>query len=546
MQHNARPAVDSILFCVKPDFHSFDRLKKNEKFVSSSQKIFLLSSYSRNSFFENIPKNFVISTLNSTCYFNQEMIKEASPVISEFIEQHPDENHYNLGINDEENIIKKFEQLFLGESVTFDEDEIPSSQKITKMLQITNFPNCLKPKSLHTADEFDINGNKAFHISLPYKVLLYNEYFANFLNKTDFKTFKIKTKKKEYLCNILGVYSSNVIKQFLLKGSTVREFDFNFEDEYGEFQLICNFFNSQQVDITNSNMDLLKEIAEDLQINSIIKQIDDYIIHYETISKKIDENQKLIDSIDQLYELLYHIREYGIEKIKISIVQSKWSKSEKDVQELAAFILQIVKPNFSLQKEMVELLIELNKEANETNKLNILLPFIIHHVLYHYMPQSIPESVYCTTSPYNREMKFFSLEPEKIEYDKVEEITYLGNKCIYSFIRILYKKGIIPKETIMEKLKNYDCKNLYLNAFFLPEIIESNPKNINLMISKKLRNYDSLKYKLNFSNLIQKYLPDRIDLYEKMIDNIELDDDLTNSIRNDDVDAMQKIIVMNW
>ena len=109
--------------------------KKNEKFVSSSQKLFLLSEYSKNSFFENIPKNYVIST----CYFNQEMIKGVSPVISEFIRQHPDEKHYNLDINDEERVLKKFEQLFLGKNVTFDEDEIPSSQKITKILQITNF-----------------------------------------------------------------------------------------------------------------------------------------------------------------------------------------------------------------------------------------------------------------------------------------------------------------------------------------------------------------------------------------------------------------------
>ena len=42
---------------------------------------------------------------------------------------------------------------------------------------------------------------------------------------------------------------------------------------------------------------------------------------------------------------------------------------------------------------------------------------------------------------------------------------------------------------------------------------------------------------LEAAKTIKSYLPDRIDLYEKMLDNGEPDDELTRSLRNDDVDT---------
>lgn len=134
--HNA-PSQNTVLFCRKATNTSFGfnkNIKKSED--ANSQKLFLLSKHCEFSIFENIPKKFTISTKTSTCNFNLEMLKETSSVITKFVKDNPDETNYFLNINDEENVLRKFEQLFLGKTVFFDEDEVPTSQRITKMLKI--------------------------------------------------------------------------------------------------------------------------------------------------------------------------------------------------------------------------------------------------------------------------------------------------------------------------------------------------------------------------------------------------------------------------
>lgn len=55
---------------------------------------------------------------------------------------------YHLDIDDKDNVLGKFEQIFQGEFVIFDEDELPISQKITKLLNIIECPNFMKQESL--------------------------------------------------------------------------------------------------------------------------------------------------------------------------------------------------------------------------------------------------------------------------------------------------------------------------------------------------------------------------------------------------------------
>ena len=323
----------TIMFCrkVPENFHvpSFVIKRNTEINESSPQKLFLLSKYCEFPIFETIPRYFSVSTKNGTSYFNTDMLKEISPVISEHLNANPTELRYFLNINDEENVLGKFEQLFLGKTVIFDEDELPCSQRITKILQIKNCPNYLKPESLRSS-EFYSNGSYApnFDLSdIKTGVVIYRDMFIKYLKREDLQTFKIKTNKNEYKCNFFGIYSSNIIRQILEKNPTINEFEFDYEDEYEEFQLICDFFNFKQVDIKSDNMELLKEFAENLQINCIIKQVDNYINNYSKFSQKIDEQQAIIDSIDRLFDLLYNINKYGIEKVKVSIIQSEWSQS---------------------------------------------------------------------------------------------------------------------------------------------------------------------------------------------------------------------------
>ncbi|KAK8838502.1 hypothetical protein M9Y10_033130 [Tritrichomonas musculus] len=538
------PEKNIIMFCKKAKNIHKNIWNQNKNNHSSSQNLFLLSDESEFPLFEIIPKQFTISTKDGESHFNLELLINTSPVISDHIEANPNELQYHLNISDEENVLGKFEQLYLGKTVIFDEDELPISQRITKILQIKNCPNYLKPESLRYNNEIDSNGNYSSNNSdLNSGVEIYPKWFINFLQKEELQTFTIKTKRKEYKCNIFGIYASNIISQILEKDSTTSEYFYDFEDEFDEFQLICNLFNFKNVDITNDNMDVLKEMAESLQITYITKQIDNFINKYENFTQKVDEQHTIIDSIDNLFSLLYNIRMHGIQKVAISIANSQWSQTEENVQELAAFILQVVEASSLLHKEMTELLIQLNEEANDSNKLKILLPFIVNKLMTLYMKYQYPIR--------NNIDDYLGRQHEYIIINESSSMS------VYFFIFFLYKKGIISKEEITDNLKcYYSCRNRYLNVFFLPEIVELKQKPLHIIKclndgkfsfeSSNINKYNNFEQSEDiFTLFINKYWPDKIDLYKKMLDNMEPDDELTKSLRYDDVDKLQLIINQN-
>ncbi|KAK8894590.1 hypothetical protein M9Y10_023026 [Tritrichomonas musculus] len=546
---------DTIMF-VKHSFHQDQ--SKSRKFNEPSYRIlYLFSKNSFSDFYENMPKTFTISTKNSTLHFNIQMLKETSPVISKFVQDNPNENNYSLNLTDDDNILVKFAQLYQGKSIIFEEGDIPLIQRFTQLLQIKNCPNFLKPKSLATA-EFDSYGYYNVRFSFyedpkenEVSIEIYQKYLLKFLRRDDHQVFKIKTNKKEYICNIFSVYTSKVIRELLEKDSNCREFFYDFEDKNDDFQLVCDFFNYKLIDLKKVNIETMRKIAEDLQISCIIKAIDNYHDHVKKFSEKIEKYEGIIDKIDELFDMLYNIRTHGIEKVKNRIIESGWFREERRVEELSAFIISVVKVNFSLQKDICELLIKLKEEENDDNKFQLLIPFTIERLMTLYWPHNCLIKNEKSTNKSN---------PTFAYYCNTEETINLTNRCVYSFIRILYKRGLISKEELFEPLKNYALSNNALNAFFLPELIEINPKNIEIianMSRKKFRfkPYYLFKDSLNYfrrENLMGmyyfwpkfalKYLPDKIGLYEEMLDKMEPDDELTKSIWYDDVDSFQRII----
>ena len=325
-------------------------------------------------------------------------------------------------------------------------------------------------------------------------------------------------------------------------------------------------------------MDSLKEIAEDLQINCILQSIDNYINNYEKVTQRIDEQEEIIDKIDQLFELLCNVKKYGVDKVKQQIVLSKWSKKERQVEELGAFIVQVIKGSFSLQREIAELVVGLNEESDDGNELKILLPFIVERLMTLYWPHPLPKE-----EVNDKNITRFSINApmnDRIN-SETEEIINLTNKCVYSFIRLLYKRGAISKDDLYDKLKRYDLSNNALNAFFLPELIDIDPKKISeiesLAKTLKRSNVSGIKrhriISLNFRSgkriwyvrvgqfhsavfekktlsghyyfwprFAKNYLPDKIEMYEKMLDEMEPDDEMTKTIWKDDVDSLQRIL----
>ena len=239
---------------------------------------------------------FIIHTKNGSSNFNIELLKDTSLTISEFNEENPTFFEYHLNIYDNRNVLNKFERMYQGKTVFFDEEDIPIAKQITKSLKITRCPNSILQK-VQSIEFFDDE-----RVDLTTGIVMDKQSFNDFLKNESLRTFIIKTNKNEYKCNFFGVFSSKIIHEILTKDHSINEYVYDFDDEFDEFQSVCDIFNFQKVDITANNMNSLKEIAEDLSIEIILNKIDKFIDKYEKISDKIDKQQDVIDSIDQLFD----------------------------------------------------------------------------------------------------------------------------------------------------------------------------------------------------------------------------------------------------
>ena len=157
----------------------------------------------------------------------------------------------------------------------------------------------------------------------------------------------------------------------MLKNTTAKEYVYDFDDN---FQPINDLFHYQAVEITTNNMNSLKEMADDLKIESILPQIDNFINVYEEFYKNIDEQQNTVDSIEEVFNWLFDINTLNVLTVKASILDSKWIKTEDEIFELAVIFIQVIKISINLHPYLIDLLIQLNED---NNKLSILLPFLI-------------------------------------------------------------------------------------------------------------------------------------------------------------------------
>ena len=426
--------------------------------------------------FKKIPRTFEISTNNGSCYFNTQVIIELSFTILEFLSENPEANKYNLDIEDNK-CLKKIEEICQGNIVIFDKKELINCQNIVNALEIQNCPDYMRMEDYEK------------HIKKGVAICPNCELF--FLDRIP-RTFIISTHQHNYECNLFGICSSKVLHDFITANPDSEKYVYDYSDEYNEFQQICDFFNFNKISITTDNLDFLKEISEDLQIDIISSRIKHIGQDQEKMIEKIEENQKTVDKINQLFEWLYKINDLSVKTVKNLIIESKWSKTEERVQEMVAFILQAIKTDDLLHSNLIELLIQL--DSANSNELRILLPFLKDKLL-----------------------KTFDQERYNCE-----------------FVYRLYKEGLITKEELFPKLKEFETKN-YQNSknllyWFLPEIIE-------------LGCFDEQKYCKNWdSSIFSHYYPDKIDLYKKMRDSFEPDDEITRALRIDDVDTFQSII----
>ncbi|KAK8872159.1 hypothetical protein M9Y10_007921 [Tritrichomonas musculus] len=474
--------------------------------INKDASLFLLNPKYKINFFELMPKTFIISTNNSSGKFNIELLKDTSLLILHEFSRDQHKSQYYLNTNDDKNVLGKLEQLYQGKLVSFDKSEIPIYNEIKNILMIKNLPNL---DNSNNATNFNYIKNPLNASILSLEITKNN--FFNFLKNLP-KNFTIITNRKEYRCNAFGVLSSKVISDAIHKEPTLNEYVYNHDDEFDEFQSICDLFNFETVKVTTNNMNSLKEIAEDLQIESILCDIDNMISEFEKISETIDEKQQLIESIDELFEWLYHIKEKTVKEVSRLIIDSELSNTKEGVEEVGAFILQVVKTNLGLHCQLSELIFELDKESDSSNNLEILKPFIVNKVM-----SSFGES---------------------------------KQNC--SFIYNLRKKGIIQAQEVTDKLNqinvneysnnqtNYSTNIKSLNDniidWFLPDIFQMEKFDYNRLINNL-----SFQRKSFFT----QFFPGNIEKYKEMLEAGEPTDELTKALRHDDVESLQKFVLKN-
>ena len=469
----------------KTKFIFFDRFSAIKTFTTNTFSnietdniiclINIIESKSDLSFFQIIPKKFTITTNTGSCNFIVDMIILASPIIKKAIYDKPDQLQYHLDINDDTNILQKFELLFEFENVIIKKDEFPIFHQIAEMLQIEDcFSN---KKSNFSENLFLLTNNSQLQYRLNFKC------FSNYLKLNEHKTFIISIKNKKYNCNKFGILTSSILADLITKDSKLNHYKYDYNDEFNNFQTICDFFNFDKITITQNNAEYIKEIAEDLKIDCLIKQVDNFYSKLYKISEKIDDNQIINESVDFLFDLLYNIKENTVKKVFDSIIISEWVKTIEDVQELAAFFIHVIKTDSTiLHPYLIDLLEKLrslsinSEEKEQHDNLKILIPLIIKKLM-----NSFGES---------------------------------NSNC--SFVYILYKKKFIKLDEIIKVMKKTlsNCDNIHyicIYTWFLPELIDNdlyykykkqtgNMRNTRNFLINKPTNIDSTKNSTKSNN----------------------------------------------
>lgn len=479
---------DYYPYLFNKDLHQYNFYRKLK-----NKSLNLLDFKYHSYIFDHIPRSFIITTNNNIIHkFNIELLKDTSSVISNLLKESPDTLQYHLNIDDKNDVLGKFEQIYQGKTIFFNENEFSTAKRIVSLLNIIRCTDILKEEK---NQEYDPKFNYC----------LSSQHFNNFLHKEVPQSFTIVTHNAEYKCNIFGICSSKVILDLITKDPKINKFVYDFDDDFNEFQIISDLFNFDTIEITTANMYSLKEIMNDLQITIFNEKIDKFIKMSEKVSQTIDDQETLIDSNEELFDWLYHIKENNVETVKNLIVNSNWIKTDENVQEFVAFILQVIRNDSTLHSYIIELLIMLDKESNETNSLEIMMPFLIKK-----LTDSFGDSL-----------------------------------IICAFVYILNRKGFISNEQLIDMIKETlneskktqkrwsyksDSRRIYnLASWFYPEI----------------KNHPEIEISIDEPLFIRKYFPGKADEYLEMRDNGEPDDELTKALRNDDVDTLQKIIIKN-
>lgn len=129
-------------------------------------------------------------------------MQDSSSVIASSIKDNPNITEFHIDVNDEDNVMQKFEQMYQGDSVSYDIKDLYIVRQITSALNIISCPAFMQPERLLTS---------SFSIQRKNTVQIDKKSLGSFLRTKIPLSFTIIANGKEYKCNKYGIYSSKLL-----------------------------------------------------------------------------------------------------------------------------------------------------------------------------------------------------------------------------------------------------------------------------------------------------------------------------------------------
>lgn len=383
--------------------------------------------------FEYLPRDFTISTNNGNYLFNTQILQLISPAISKQLRENPTLREFHIDVNDPLNITKKFEDILRLSKVNVSKSDLSVLNEIAFHLALQEFP---------FYKDFDIT---ITHINVQIDM----DSLKDCLRNRTQNPIKILSNNRQYNCNPIGIYSSNLLKEILQKDPTIQKLQYDL-DEGEDFSIIQNLFNYQVVQIDANNIEFIEKMCDRLQIECIRDKIEQFTQIYNHTFDSIDNQQNLIDSVNTLFKSLYSIDSLTPTKVCEYLLESEWVRTEANVIEMVSCFLQVMRTNIRLHPYLLEFVFLLEKNANQTNSLNIFLPFLKQQLLYK-MNES-PHYCAFLYKLYERKVITFDLIYERMQ-SEFKQLKEIESSKWFPFFKPEFKEYIENHTSELSRLK---------------------------------------------------------------------------------------------
>ena len=437
------------------------QIKKKSNDFSIDESLFTIST-NIEEFIEKIPKDFKIIADGQEFYFAKPIIIDSSKVLQDMNKADPTMSSYTMKLENCKDSILKLANLMRGQIIVLQKSEISIFKRLVEELDLVNFPIWLKPKWQRLIFSQALKPPKIAKIELK------RNSFPKFIKAVSSK-FTIKTKMQSYDIPFLSTFCSPLLTEYINKNPNSQTFNFDFEDEKGEFMEICAYFNGNSVYLTSANIESLLYCSKYFQLHSLHDFIEKSIKSYKNRCELVNKYSYLVENETKLYNLLKSITIDNIEQIFTNLHDSFWLNDKDKIKEFVDTLL-LIPPSKYKSTEAICILIDkiLKKYILEDKKdaaklfMKLILSKIFHNVIF------------------DGHINFFSKHKNDFLENQSSLIYYMKKHKLLSSKKILKQTHLFKclkkhSNNLIQYLRDIKYKNIEYLVFFSPEIKELFP-----------------------------------------------------------------------